>query len=152
MWDERARRLFKAREAFLAFLLVFLPAGSAAAGPEEATENLNRFAQIAGVLQGFSPRSEIWRGQLTPGESTLITEQLMVGNEYLILATGDGEATDISLELFDAQLELLDADIGDDNTPLLSAVPESSGTYYIRVTLVSSTAPAAWYAMQVMYR
>jgi len=138
--------------AVVAFSLAMMSAPAPWASPEQAQENLAGFAQIAGVLQGFSPRGEIWRGQLTPGESTLITEQFMLGNEYLILATGDATATDINLELVDAELNLVDADFGEDNTPLVSITPPNSGTYHIRVTLVSATAPAAWYALQVMYR
>jgi hypothetical protein len=42
--------------------------------------------------------------------------------------------------------------MGEDNTPVVSVTPVQSGTYYIRITLVSATAPAAWYALQVMYR
>jgi hypothetical protein len=118
----------------------------------EAMENLEQFAQIAGVLQGFSPRGEVWRGQLTPGEATLITETLMVGNEYLILATGDADAIDLKLELFDAELRPVDADLDDDNLPLVSVTPTVSGEYYIRVTLESAAGPSAWYALQVMYR
>lgn len=118
----------------------------------EAMESLEQFAQIAGVLQGFSPRGEVWRGQLTPGEATLITETLMVGNEYLILATGDADAIDLKLELFDAELRPVDADLDDDNLPLVSVTPTVSGEYYIRVTLESAAGPSAWYALQVMYR
>lgn len=124
----------------------------AAADSEEATANLAQFAQIAGGLQGFSPRGELWRGQLTPGEATLVTETLMLGNEYLILAAGDAAATDINLELFDADLAPIDADLGPDNSPVLTVAPPATGTYHIRVTLVSASAPAAWYALQVMYR
>ena len=136
----------------LALGLLLAPSGPVEADADEAAANLFQFAQIAGVLQGFSPRSEMWRGQLTPGEATLITETLMVGNEYLILATGDADASDINLEIFDTDLNLIDADFSDDNTPLVSVTPVSNGNYTIRVTLVSATAPAAWYALQVMYR
>lgn len=136
----------------LASMALLVPTDGARADAEQATENLAQFAQIAGVLQGFTPRGEIWRGQLTPGESTLITEELMAGNEYLILATGDHDATDINIELFDANLEPVDADLSEDNTPVVSVTPIESGDYYIRLTLVSATAPAAWYAMQIMYR
>ena len=134
------------------FLVAVLRPAVASAGPEEAMENLAQFAQIAGVLQGFSPRGEIWRGQLTPGEATLINETLMYGNEYLILATGDQAAVDLNIELFDSELNLVDADLGDDNTPVVSLLPGQTGEYTIRISLVSATGPAACYALQVMYR
>jgi hypothetical protein len=133
----------------LALLALAAPAG---ADDQEAAEALAQFAQIAGVLQGYSPRPEMWRGQLAPGEATLVTENLMTGNEYLILATGEQAVTDLNLELFDADFHPVDADFGDDNTPVVSVTPPANGTYYIRVTLVTATAPTAWYAMQVMYR
>ncbi len=125
---------------------------TASAGPEDAAQNLAQFVQIAGVLQGFSPRGEIWRGQLTPGESTVISENLMFGNEYLILAAGDAAASDLNLEVYDSSLALVDADLGDDNTPVVTVLPEQTGVYNIKVTLASSTGPAAWYALQIMYR
>ena len=152
MTDRMQARARITQTFFLIAAVVLSHASDASADEAEAAENLAQFAQIAGVLQGFNPRAEIWRGQLTPGESTLVGEELMPGNEYLILATGDAAATDVNLELFDAELQLIDADIGDDNTPVLSVTPTEAGTYYIRVTLESATAPAAWYAMQVMYR
>jgi len=150
MRENRSR--FRRTLALLTLVALLAPSPSAEADAEEAVANLMQFAQIAGVLQGFSPRSEAWRGQLTPGEATLITETLMAGNEYLILATGDSAASDLNIELFDADLQLIDADFGEDNTPLVSVTPVANGPYYIRVTLVSATAPAAWYALQVMYR
>jgi hypothetical protein len=137
----------------VALWLAFLPHPRLVeADAQDATDNLAQFAQIAGVLRGFTARGEIWRGQLTPGESTLIPESLMAGNEYLLLATGDFAVVDLDLELFDPDLEPIDADLGDDNTPVVSVTPVRNGTYYIRVTLVTATAPAAWYALQVMYR
>ena len=132
-------------------VMAFLPQ-PVAGSPEEASEHLESYAQVAGVLQGFSPRGEIWRGLLKPGESTLIPEQLMQGNDYLVIATGDATATDINLELLDDSLIPVGLDREADNTPLVSVTPAISGKYFIRVTLVSSTGPSAWYAVQVMYR
>lgn len=123
-----------------------------AGGAQEAQENLTQFAQIAGVLQGFTPRGELWRGELMVGEATVIIETLMFGNEYLVLATGDNDATDINLELYDSDLNLVTVDVDDDDTPVITITPPTSGAYTIRVTLVAAATPAAWYALQVMYR
>lgn len=144
------------RKKFLFFLflvpLLIVPLSVVRAGSEGAMENLQNFAEIAGVLQGFNPRGEVWRGQLTPGESVLISETFLAGNEYLVLAAGDAAATNLDLELFDVELNLLDADYGEDSTPLVSITPTQNETFYLRVTLISSQGPAAWYALQVMYR
>ena len=136
----------------LLFPLLTVPLSGLRAGSEGAMENLHNFAEIAGVLQGFNPRGEVWRGQLTPGESALISETFLAGNEYLVLAAGDAAVTNLDLELFDVDLNLIDADYGEDDTPLVSITPDQNETVYLRVTLISSQGPAAWYALQVMYR
>ncbi|MCA9565413.1 MAG: hypothetical protein KC561_18070, partial [Myxococcales bacterium] len=83
--------------AALVLSLLFYSAPALADG-DVAGQNLERFAQIAGVVQGFSSRGEIWRGELVVGESTLITEQLHFGNEYLVIAAGDDDTVSLRLE------------------------------------------------------
>ena len=68
---------------------------------------------------------------LAQAEHRVFLVTLYAGNEYKLLACGDGQAVDLDLVLHDSEGKELSRDKSDDREPLVTFKPTRTDTYYV---------------------
>jgi hypothetical protein len=80
----------------------------------------------------------------------LWTLNLRAGVSYRIYAACDDNCTDLDMELYGADGQLADRDVGRDDTPYVQITPARSGRYNVRIWLYSCRADACYAAARVV--
>ncbi len=74
---------------------------------------------------------------LRMGEARLIPVTLQRGENYRIYAACDADCSDLDMEIFGADGNYLERDIGLDATPFVQVTPATTGAHYVRVWLAA---------------
>ena len=110
---------------------LLLVAGIASATEKEA-ENALRTKIWDGYAQGWSVRTAT-SVSLGSGEHRVYLVTLYAGNDYRVLATGDANAANIDIVLYDAEGKQVSTDASNDREPKVDFRPGQTGTYYVAV-------------------
>ena len=81
-----------------------------------------------------------WLKQSKKDWIPLFTVQLVAGKPYRFLAAGDGDATDVDLEILDPSGNVVAQDAEKDPTATVDFTPRMGGKYTVRVRLYASNA------------
>lgn len=100
---------------------------------------------------GFIRSHEVVLGSMREGGRTEIVRTYRSGQTYGIMGACDRDCDDLDLFVYAPSGTLLDSDVELDDTPLLTLVARTTGTYRIVVSMAScTTAPCAWGVMDVV--
>lgn len=95
--------------------------------------------------EGFVLAEQYRLGSLDDGGESVQTVNLTGGSTYFISGVCDAGCDDLDLELEDSTGERLDADYEMDDVPMLMMEIPRTGTYVLRVGMVScTTEPCGW--------
>lgn len=127
--------------------------------PPRSTNARGRWEnQVIGLLQmseemlrgeGFSRTHDYETGTLRQGDSESVRVRLDAGVRYLLNGACDTDCDNVDLRLFSASGTLLDIDVEDDDFPVLSVTPRTSGEYTVRVTMASCETAICYYSLGV---
>ncbi len=117
-------------------MLTFIHAAMLVAGLANATEKQAEDALRTkiwdGYAQGWSVRTAT-SVTLGAGEHRVYLVTLYAGNDYRVIAVGDGNASNIDIVLYDAEGKQVGTDGTSDRDPKLEFRPGATGTYYVAV-------------------
>lgn len=90
-------------------------------------------------LLGYRRVGEQESGNLTAGSASSFDRILMAPDRYTIVGMCDEQCRDIDLAVYDANEQLIEEDVLDDNLPFVSFDAEETGTYRIRMKMWDCT-------------
>lgn len=135
--------------------LAVLLAGATLAAPAPARaqsrwrEQVNtQIDQAAKILRerGFA-KTDTYDGSLNHDASESLTLALRAGRQYAVLAVCDNDCTDIDLRIYDANDKEIDADIQDDDKPVVTLAPESDGKFRLKITMAKCATSPCFYGV-----
>jgi hypothetical protein len=98
---------------------------------------------------GYEPAADPYVSLLGRDTYDSVTYHLEAGIPYLVMATCDEDCSDLDLELYDAEGNLLAYDDAVDPTPMVTFTPEVSGPYTVDVIMYACSVPACYQAVDV---
>ena len=107
-----------------------------------------------GAAAPFAVRDAWWSGDSKVKEPKIIRHQMFKRNEYWFWAATDDLEGTISIAVYDDEGKLVKSveRFNRSHTAGVKVVPETTGTYYIRVVVESATTPIAHWAVVYGYR
>ncbi|WP_088893893.1 hypothetical protein [Leptolyngbya ohadii] len=142
------RLSFRILFAALSSLLLFPTASIADAN--QARSYLEE--AIYNELPDYSPAIRPYTGSIANGQTASRLVRLRSGTEYAFMAACDDYCSDIDLFLYDRAGVLVDSDEEEDDYPLITYVPGSSGNYRLVVRMYSCSNSSCGYAVSTMSR
>ncbi|MAS96402.1 MAG: hypothetical protein CMO55_24700 [Verrucomicrobiales bacterium] len=86
------------------------------------------------VEQGFEVREDSWSGEVEPGKPLLVRHQLFRGNEYWFWAGTSWPGASVKVDIFDSEGNSIGLEsFAEGHNAGVRALPEKTGTYFIRV-------------------
>jgi len=143
---------------FLGFLLVV---GWARVGCAAEVNHEKLLAQRVAIsslksTEGLILREDWMKGNLQPGESKLIPQQLFKNNQYQFWFAVSGIDDEVQLNIYDGDGKLMKAEtvrfIPRKNILSIRVVPESTGMYYLRIALTGASKSARDWALIYAYK
>jgi len=74
---------------------------------------------------------------LRQGDSYVIETTLYAGQNYSLVAAGDGTVRDIDMKIYNSSLDLVAKDTMADAVPIVEVTPRRTGTYHVKVLMYS---------------
>lgn len=99
----------------------------------DSLSGLLEWAAAEMLADGYTPTEAPKVGRLGHGATTYVSVSMLANRDYQIIGVCDDQCTDLDLQLFSPQQQLLDADHSADALPVVFTSPRTSGTYYIRI-------------------
>lgn len=127
---------------------------------EEPLNDIKLLAQSAAIpaLSGAKPfilRESWWKGNLKPGAAKLIQIQLFRRNEYQFWMAAPDVAAGLNLNVYNSEGDMVEAEtVTYPQTNVVSTIvkPESTGLYYVRVSLKTTIDESQDWAVIYAYR
>jgi len=140
----------RALSAFLAglTLLVATPGASRAQASkwrDQVTEQVDHAAKLL-KERGFA-KTDIFDGSLDHEGSQSLTLPLRAGRQYAILGVCDVDCKDLDLRLFGLNDIQLEADVEEDDVPVIMFTPERDGKFRIKVTMAECETSPCFYGV-----
>jgi hypothetical protein len=137
----------------LAVLAVLACVPSLAAAQIKQLDRYQRtvYAQFRGLAQQSSlgdMTHEIYMGELADDATASLSVTLDAGTDYMIVGVCDEDCTDLDLTLFSGSREL-DTDVEDDDTPIVSVTPTSTGTFRVSVSMAACSSSPCRFGVAV---
>lgn len=96
------------------------------------------------VEQGFEVREDNWSGEVQPGKPLLVRHQLFRGNEYWFWAGTSWPGASVKVDIFDGEGVSIGLEsFADGYNAGVRALPQKTGTYFIRVVAEYDSEKAA---------
>jgi hypothetical protein len=86
-------------------------------------------------------------GWLQDGQSTTFRVRLAQGTEFTFRGTCDSDCSDLDLELYDGNGNLVDSDYDPDDVPVVGVEPAWSGWFRVRVIMADCSREPCGYAV-----
>lgn len=104
--------------------------------------------QASKVLRerGFE-KTDTYDGSLDNEAAESLTLALRAGRQYAVLALCDNDCSDLDLRLFDATGKEIDADIEDDDNPVLTVAPEHDGKFRLKIIMAKCSTSPCFYGV-----
>jgi hypothetical protein len=125
---------------------------TAAAPQDEWVAQVRRLLQRAGKSvedRGFSMTHRIYTGSLNQSRFEMVSLDLDIGTQYVILGQCDTDCSDLDFVLYDQAGNQVDDDVEMDDAPVVAVTPRRSGTYRVKVTMATCTAEPCRYGVAV---
>jgi len=104
------------------------------------------------VEMGYNFGTRYQQGFLEKGKSSYITVQLYKGNQYVFLAAGSKDASDVRIRLYDGMFSLVKEDNNNMNFSEIVMKATRSGTFHIKVTVEDSQGSGAHWCYITGYK
>lgn len=106
------------------------------------------------VKEGFQVREDYWGGDLGVGEKKAVKQQLFKGNEYWFWLGTEVEKSVLSVHIYDAEGKLVEQPDSWQKGQFAAAhiVPQSTGSYFIIVTIEESADERTHWALVYGFR
>ena len=130
----------------LALLTSFLLFSLTPLRAQDPVNRINRFARAATELTQVDETAE---GNLASGEEAVFRAELVEGTEYMVLAFCDDDCSDLDLVLLDPDRVGVESDILPDAEPVLAFTASSTGTFRMRVAMVTCAQDPCGFALGV---
>jgi len=103
---------------------------------------------------GFVIRDAWWNGESPIKKPKIFRHQLFKRNEYWFWVASDNLDATISIAIYDAAGKLVKAEekFSKDHTAGVKVIPETTGTYFVRVVIESANSARAHWAVVYGYR
>jgi hypothetical protein len=101
---------------------------------------------------GFAIQGDVRTAVLNAHEADTLTFRLSADSQYVIQGQCDRDCGDIDLAVHDSGGALIASDVTNDNHPWVTLAPKATGTYSLRVVMVSCSAEPCYYAIQELSR
>lgn len=98
--------------------------------------------------KGWNVRDTYTTGLLRRGQHVVVKTTLEKGNKYQLVVGGCDDATDIDIEVYDENDELVSKDESKSVLSVAKITPKWSGEYKIKVIMFDSTPDGAHYVLQ----
>lgn len=105
--------------------------------------------EIAAGKEGYTIKNDMVRGKLREGNSKTYRLKLHKGTDYRILTACDENCADLDSELTDDDGNSVSMDSANDNLPMLSASPEWTGEFNLRIKMFRCTKEFCSYGVTV---
>lgn len=113
-------------------------------------EKGNLMAALSG--QGWRPGLNLAAAHLSVGQTISLNITLRKGIDYVFIASGPSEQTDVDLYLRDVAGKVLAEDQQDDGTPVLEFTAPANGTFQLQLHLAAGETPEAYVALSLLRR
>jgi hypothetical protein len=102
----------------------------------------------------FVIRDAWWNGEAPVKKPKIFRHQLYKRNEYWFWAASDDLKAKISIAIYDSTGKLVKAEkrFSKDHTAGVKVIPETTGTYFVRVVIESASSSRARWAVVYGYR
>ena len=106
------------------------------------------------VKEGFQVREDYWGGDLGAGEKKAVKQQLFKGNEYWFWLGTEVEKAVLSVHIYDAEGKLVEQPDSWQKGQFAAAhiVPQTTGSYFIIVTIEESAEERTHWALVYGFR
>lgn len=140
------------------FFILFSGTGLIAQGAEDSPQGAldavfkkgNLMAALSG--QEWRPGLNLAAAYLSVGQTISLNVSLRKGVDYVFLASGPSEQTDVDLYLRNAAGMVLAKDQQDDGTPVVEFTAPANGTFQLQLHLAAGEAPEAYVALSLLRR
>jgi hypothetical protein len=93
-----------------------------------------------GYTSSHSPQFNL----LNDGAYEDVQYQLEGGYTYYFVGKCDQDCSDLDLKLFDADGEMMDSDLGDDDYPIVTYTPSFTRTFTLRIIMAKCSTTNCW--------
>jgi hypothetical protein len=140
------------RIVLLALGMALLPMGAAAQDADAQVRAYLEHGMAPHAALGYAADADI-ADLVTPlrlDHPILWTINLRAGATYRVYAACDNNCSDLDMELYGADGQLADRDVGRDDTPYVQIMPTRGGRYNVRIWLYSCRASACTVGARVV--
>ncbi|KOR31003.1 hypothetical protein TI04_03145 [Achromatium sp. WMS2] len=110
--------------------------GTQSLATSESAKELARFtAQQIARQSNFTVRDQFYWGYLKRGESNVTRLTLYAGNQYVLVAGGCEDATDVDVAVYNSSGERIAKDNSTARIGIVKISVHETGTYYVKVTM-----------------
>ena len=136
---------------FLVSVLYVLPDRAHAQSHADLVWNQLKRAYNAAEEAGFEVRNYIV-GKLDDDETDSWTIHLNRRHGYAVAGACDADCSDLDLSILNASGDEVAADYGDDDTPVVTVEPKSSGRFTIRISMYKCAAEPCYWGIVLLYQ
>ena len=99
--------------------------------------------------RGYEMINEVYQGTLGNQESEMLTITLQADRAYAFLGVCDQDCHDLDLRLYDSDGDEVDADVSNDDWPVVKVSPSRAGEYRVKVIMASCSSSPCYYGVGV---
>ena len=144
---------------YLVFLVMFLHCAKVTAqtSPDSPQKALNAVFEKGNLMAALSghewrPGLNLAAAYLPVGQTISLNVTLLKGIDYVFLASGPTELTDVDLYVRDLAGKVLAEDLQEDGTPVVEFRPAASGTFQLQLHLAAGTSAEMYVALCLLRR
>jgi len=119
---------------------------------EAAARDQLRQGGASWLAIGFTIQGGVRTAVLNAHEADTLSFRMSADSQYVIQGQCDRDCGDIDLAVHDSTGALIGSDVTNDNHPWVTLAPKATGTYSLRVVMVSCSAEPCYYAIQELSR
>jgi hypothetical protein len=98
---------------------------------------------------GYRMTHQVMTGSLAAAADEMVQVTLEAGKQYQIMGVCDTDCSDMDLTLFDGAGTQVDTDVLADDVPIVTVTPTRSGTFRVKVAMVTCTNAPCRYGLGV---
>src|SRR3712207_5653681 len=141
-----------ARAAFCVILFFAATSATSFASVDDAQSFALQAAEPY-VKEGYQVREDYWGGDLGAPDQKAVKQQLFKGNEYWFWLGTDVKEAKISVHIYDAEGKLVEKDSWQkSHFAAAQVIPQSTGSYYIIVSVEESPEERTHWALVYGFR
>ncbi len=138
--------------ALLSSVVLFAPTAALAGRFTDQVRSQLIQAAAALGLTGYQLSHNPYINRLGDNSSSPIVLNLRGGTSYAMVGVCDEDCSDIDLEIYDSNGNLVDSDTTGNDTPVVTVTPRWTDRFYIKVNMASCSTSPCYYGVGVFGR